>query len=105
MSQGDYIKYKRTAVELSNAPSNIPMNLVSSTYTDYKQFVVENITTNTSITYFLMKSTPLNNYNAAVTNTNTNINAQQVFGMERKYPSTCSSCVMFPLSGKTNGYK
>lgn len=104
MSQGDYIKYKKTAVELSMTNPNQPTTLVSSNYTEFKQFVAENVVVNTTITYNLMKPTPYNQSAVGTSTVLSNVNAQQIFDINYKYPTKCALCSMFPLSGKTNGY-
>ena len=96
MSQSDYIKYKKSSVELNDL-KGYPSILDTSDYIEFKQFAVENTVVNTSITYNKMKPTI---YNVTSTALST-INAQTVFNMERIYPSTCSDTTLFPLCRNT----
>lgn len=96
MSQSDYIQYKRSAVELIHL-ADYPSVLDSSDYTNFAQFTVENQVVNTSVVYHKMKPTIYNITSAATAY----LNAQQVFDIERPYPSVCSSS-LFPLCSNTN---
>lgn len=75
MSQSDYIKYKRIAVELNNQANNLPPVIGSGQYTNYKAFTLENTLFNTKPNY--MKLTPFNSVN--------------VFGIQIDTPSDCST--------------
>jgi hypothetical protein len=75
MSQSDYIKYKRIAVELKNQSKNLAPVINGGQYVDYKAFTLENTILNTKPDY--IKLTPPNSVN--------------VFGMQINSPSNCST--------------
>lgn len=83
MSQSDYIRYKRVAVELKNQAKNLAPVIGSGQYVDYKAFTLENTILNTKPNY--MKLTPSNSVN--------------IFGMQINSPSNCST---FALCTGTN---
>jgi hypothetical protein len=83
MSQSDYIKYKRVAVELKNQAKNLAPVIGAGQYVDYKAFTIENTIINTKPEY--TKLTPVNSVN--------------VFGMQMNNPSLCSQ---FTLCTGTN---
>ena len=83
MSQSDYIKYKRVAVELKNQAKNLAPVIGAGQYVDYKAFTLENTIINTKQDY--KKLTPSNSVN--------------VFGMQINTPSNCST---FTLCTGTN---
>jgi hypothetical protein len=77
MSQSDYIKYKKTAVELKRQSAFSPV-LASADYTLYKQFQVENTVVNTAARY--------NTVNA--------FGVRSVFDIERADASGCSTFLL-----------
>ena len=83
MSQSDYIRYKRVAVELSNQRENLTPVIGSGQYINYKAFTLEN--TILSDNNSLEKLYPSSSVN--------------VFGMQKNHPSTCAS---FKLCSETN---
>jgi hypothetical protein len=83
MSQSDYIKYKRVAVELNNQAKNLAPVIGAGQYTNYKAFTLENTIFNTKPNY--MKLTPYTSVN--------------VFGIQKYTPSDCST---FTLCTETN---
>ena len=83
MSQSDYIKYKRIAVELKNQAKNLAPVIGAGQYVDYKAFTLENTIINTKPDY--TKLIPSNSVN--------------VFGMQINTPSNCST---FTLCTGTN---
>ena len=83
MSQSDYIRYKRVAVELKDQSRNLAPVINSSQYINYKAFTLENTILNTKQDY--TKLTPSNSVN--------------IFGMQMNNPGNCS---MFTLCTGTN---
>ena len=83
MSQSDYIRYKRVAVELKDQAKNLAPVIDSSQYTNYKAFTLENTIINTNMDY--RKLTPPNSVN--------------VFDMQINNPGNCST---FTLCTGTN---
>jgi hypothetical protein len=81
MSQSDYIKYKKTGVQLKTL-SKQPSVLTPKTYTAYMNYNLENTIPNTKITY----------------NRLIPANRQIVFGAER----SVTSCPTFAVCGGTN---
>jgi mannose/fructose/N-acetylgalactosamine-specific phosphotransferase system component IIB len=78
MSQGDYIKYKRVAVELLDQSKNLAPVIGSGQYINYKSFTLENTILNTKLSY--TKLVPLSSVN--------------VFGMQKNNPSGCASFIL-----------
>jgi hypothetical protein len=83
MSQSDYIRYKRVAVELKDQRKNLEPIINSGQYTNYKAFTLENT---------ILSSKP--DYTKLQPQTSVNI-----FGMQINNPSTCS---VFTLCTGTN---
>ena len=83
MSQSDYIRYKRIAVELHNQEKNLAPVIKSGQYTDYKAFTLENsiLSNKQSFTKLIPPS------------------SVNVFGMQINNPSNCST---FTLCSGTN---
>jgi hypothetical protein len=75
MSQSDYIRYKRVANELRNQAKNLAPVIESGQYIHYKSFTLENTIVSNKTTY--TKLQPSSSVN--------------VFGMQKTYPSGCSS--------------
>jgi hypothetical protein len=85
MSQSDYIKYKKTSVQLKDL-SNHPPILVPSDYTSFLNYNLENTITNTKINYHQLIPS----------------NTQIIFNME-KIPTNCPSFITcFGTQGRTN---
>jgi hypothetical protein len=83
MSQSDYIRYKRVAIELSNQSKNLAPVIQSGQYVNYKAFTLENTILSNKISY--TKLQPQSSVN--------------VFGMQINNPSKCST---FTLCSGTN---
>ena len=83
MSQSDYIRYKRIAVELQNQSKNLAPVIGSGQYINYKAFTLENTILSTTQTY--EKIIPPSSVN--------------VFGIQRNHPEDCST---FTLCSGTN---
>jgi len=79
MSQSDYIKYKRVAVELQNQAKNLAPVIDAGQYINYKAFTLENTILNTKQDDYT-KLTPSNSVN--------------IFGMQRNNPSQCSRFIL-----------
>jgi len=75
MSQSDYIRYKRVAVELKDQAKNLAPVIDSSQYVNYKAFTLENTILSTKPDY--TKLVPQNSVN--------------VFGMQINNPGNCST--------------
>jgi hypothetical protein len=82
MSQSDYIKYKRIAVELKSL-ATLPSVIGAGKYTDFKEFSLENTVTSNKIQY--NKLLPENSIN--------------VFGMEKP---NAGNCAPFALCYRTD---
>jgi len=83
MSQSDYIRYKRVAVELKDQRKNLEPIINSGQYTNYKAFTLENTILSSKSEYTKLKQTASVN----------------IFGMQINNPSTCS---VFTLCNGTN---
>jgi hypothetical protein len=83
MSQSDFIRYKRLAVELRNQTKNLAPVIDSGKYTDYKAFTLENTIISNKPSYTKLQSQSTIN----------------VFGMQRNNASSCST---FTLCSGTN---
>ena len=83
MSQSDYIRYKRVALELKNQAENLAPVIGSGQYTNYKAFTLGNTIYSSKPDY--TKLQPSSSVN--------------VFGMQINSPSTCS---VFKLCTGTN---
>jgi hypothetical protein len=83
MSQSDYIRYKRVAVELQNQKKNLPPVIGSGQYINYKAFTLENTIISNKPDF--TKLTPTNSVN--------------IFGMQMNTPSNCAK---FTLCTGTN---
>lgn len=83
MSQSDYIRYKRLAVELRDQSKNLAPVIESGQYIHYKSFTLENTILSDNTSY--LKIMPPSSVN--------------IFGMQMNHPSGCAS---FPLCHDTN---
>ena len=83
MSQSDYIRYKRVALELSNQAKNLDPVIESGKYIGYKAFTLENTIISTKPTFTKLQPTSRVN----------------VFGMQINNPSSCQT---FKLCTGTN---
>ena len=83
MSQSDYIRYKRVAVELQNQAKNLAPVIDAGQYINYKAFTLENSIINSKPDYTKIQP-PL---------------SVNVFGMQINNPSNCST---FTLCFGTN---
>ena len=83
MSQSDYIRYKRVAVELKNQAKNLPPVINAGQYTNYKAFTLENTIISSKVEYSKLKPT----------------SSVNIFGIQINNPSTCST---FTLCKGTN---
>jgi hypothetical protein len=83
MSQSDFIRYKRVAVELRNQAKNLAPVIDSGKYTDYKAFTLENTILSNKPSFTKLQSP----------------SSVNVFGMQKNNPSGCST---FTLCRGTN---
>ena len=84
MSQSDYIRYKRIAVELRDQAKNLAPVIESGQYVHYKSFTLENTILNDNNSSYTKLLPP---------------SSVNVFGMQMNNPSNCSS---FTLCRNTN---
>jgi hypothetical protein len=82
MSQSDYLKMKRTGVQLRNLQKDNGTVLEPGRYTDFKDYNIETTVANTKSTFNLLRQT----------------SKQIVFGMERDV----SNCPTFALCNRTD---
>ena len=79
MSQSDYIRYKRIAVELRDQAKNLAPVIESGQYIHYKSFTLENTILNDNTSSYTKLLPP---------------SSVNVFGMQMNNPSNCSSFIL-----------